>query len=283
MDNVLLRYTDYQDTHESRTNKDIVDTLNKKANSKNLENLDSDDDAFSPSEEDKYLNAGLVTSSSTSNGPDDQPTNGNNGPISSNKMMLNALSQHHLGLGNVSSLNGSNHHSLGSNGQLINNGQLGNGLLNSSFASSDIHMLMQQQQLMAQQQLTNGRSNNSTNNSNLSSVGLSINNSPYTHESNLMAPSTQFSPPSNCVSPRPSSSGNLLEMNSTNGYHRTCSPSSSLSGGSTSPNSTICVKSSTNGNPNSSNHIRNASAELLSKKLSGYPLPYDNRKFTNYI
>ncbi len=68
-----------------------------------------------------------MTSSSTSNGPDDnQPTNGgNNGPISSNKLMLNALSHHQLsGLSSVGSLNGSsNHQSLTANGQLINGGQ----------------------------------------------------------------------------------------------------------------------------------------------------------------
>lgn len=218
-----------------------------------------------------------MTSSSTSNGPDDnQPTNGNNGPINSNKLMLNALSQHHQlsGLSSVGSLNGGSNHQLTGNNQLINSGQaLGNGLLNGGF-SGDLGMLMQQQQLMAQHQhlASNGRANSNnggTNNTNLSPVGLTINNSPYTHESNLMAPRTQFSPPSNCVSPRPSSSGNLLEMGS-NGYHRTCSPSSSLSGGSTSPNSTICVKSSTNGNPNS-NHISNASAAILSKKLRANP------------
>lgn len=295
MDSVLLKYTDYQDTHESRTNQDIVDTLNKKENSKNMENLDSDDDAFSPEEDSKYLTGGLVTSSSTSNNGQDDGSTGN-GPISggNNKLMLNALV--HPSLTGVSSLtNGGLNHSLASaNGQLINGG-LSNGLLNSGIVPSDFESLMQQQ-MMVQHNLTNGRSN--ANSSNLSPVGL-INNSPYTHESNLMAPSTQFSPPSNCVSPRPSSSNNLLEMGS-NGYHRTCSPSSSLSGGSTSPNSTVCVKSS-NGNPHNNNHISNTSAAVLNKKLrgnpglnrneileqiSGYPSAlssYDNRKFTNYI
>ena len=266
MDNVLLRYTDYQDTHESRTNQDIVDTLNKKENSKNMENLDSDDDAFSPEEDTKYLTGGLVTSSSTSNGPDDGPTNGNNGPISGNKLMLNALAQYPLS--NVSSLTNGGLNSLaGVNGQLTNGGPtgLGNGLLNSGLGPNEFEMLMQQQQAMVQQHhnLANGRTNGANNSTaNLSPVGL-INNSPYAHESNLMAASTQFSPPSTCVSPRPSSSGNLLEMSS-NGYHRTCSPSS-LSGGSTSPNSTVCVKN-TNGGPNS-NHISNPSAALLKKNL----------------
>lgn len=274
MDNVLLRYTDYQDTHESRTNQDIVDTLNKKEN-KNMENLDSDDDAFSPEEDTKYP-IGLVTSSSTSNGQD-EATNGNNGPISGNKLMLNPLAhQLQLGVGISQLTNGgqNHHHSLGSgNGHLLNGQSLGNGLLNSGLAHSDFEMLMQQNNnsalaAMAQQQITNGRSNGSNNSSTLSPVGLTINNSPYTHESNLMPPSTQFSPPSTCVSPRPSSSGNLLEMGS-NGYHRTCSPSS-LSGGSTSPNSTVnCIKSSNGGQNN--NHISNTSAAILNKKLRANP------------
>jgi len=245
MDNVLLRYTDYQDTHESRTNQDIVDTLNKKENSKNLDNLDSDDDAFSP-EEDKFMSSGLVTSSSTSNGPDEGP-NLNNG-LNSGKM-INALTQHQLGGLNV--INGGINHSLGANGsQLLNGSQLG-----------QFEMLIQQPHnnalaaAMAHQHL-NGRSNGGNNLTSGSVVS-------YAHDSNnLMAPSTQFSPPSTCVSPRPSSSGNLLEMSS-NGYHRTCSPSS-LSGGSTSP--TICIKNNSNGGLNN-NQIN--SSVLLSKKLRG--------------
>lgn len=270
MDSVLLRYTDYQDTHESRTNQDIVDTLNKKESKNNEGNLDSDDDAFSPEEDtlnnNKYL-TGVVTSSSTSNGPDEQ----NNGPISGNNKntmntmnAINALANHQAQQQLV------NHNQLGIPPHLLGS-QLTNNILN----PQEFNLLIQNQtgnnsnlanHLMAQHhQLSNGRSNGA-NNSTLSPVGLTINNnSPYSHDgSNLMAASTQFSPPSNCVSPRPSSSGNMIDMGQ-NGYHRTtCSPSSSVSGGSTSPNSTVCVKNSnSNGGPN--NHISN-SAQMLNKK-----------------
>lgn len=272
MDSVLLRYTDYQDTHESRTNQDIVDTLNKKESKNNEGNLDSDDDAFSPEEDtlnnNKYGMTSVVTSSSTSNGPD-EPTNG---PISGNKLnMINALA-HPLQLSGVNSLtNGGQNHLLGSGNNHLLNGQLGNGLLNQHEFNMLIHNQSANNNVLAtamaqhhQQQLSNGRTNGASN-STLSPVGLINSNSPYSHDgSNLMAASTQFSPPSNCVSPRPSSSGNMIDMGP-NGYHRTtCSPSSSVSGGSTSPNSTVCVKNSnSNGGPN--NHISN-SAQMLNKK-----------------
>ena len=63
-------------------------------------------------------------------------------------------------------------------------------------------------------------------------VSLPLNSSPYAADSGttLLQP-TQPSP----HSPRPSSSGAMLDMSS-NGYHRACSPSS-LSGGSGSPSS----------------------------------------------
>ena len=268
MDSVLLRYTDYQDTHESRTNQDIVDTLNKKESKNNEGNLDSDDDAFSPDDEthntltnNKYLTS--VNPSSTSNGPE-EPTNGS---ISGNKLSMNTINA----LTHNQQLLNSNQNHLLNNPHLLN-GQLSNGLLN----PHDFNMLIHNQSsanntlasVMAQhhqQQLSNGRSNGA-NNSTLSPITLTVNNnSPYSHDgSNLMAASTQFSPPSNCVSPRPSSSGNMIDMGP-NGYHRApCSPSSSVSGGSTSPNSTVCVKNSnSNGGPN--NHLSN-SAQMLNKK-----------------
>lgn len=69
-------------------------------------------------------------------------------------------------------------------------------------------------------------------------VNLPLNSSPYPQDSSLLQPN-QLSPQSACVSPRPSSSGAILDgMAGTNGYHRACSPSS-LSGGSNSPNSAI--------------------------------------------
>lgn len=283
MDSVLLRYTDYQDTHESRTNQDIVDTLNKKESKNNEGTLDSDDDNFSPEEETVNANkfggmAGVVTSSSTSNGPDES-ANG----ISGNKQlnMINAL--HPLQLSGVNSLTNGQGQLLGTHNHMLNT-NLNPHLLNNQL--HDFNMLINGQpgnnalaSAMAQhhqQQMSNGQ-RNGTSNSTLSPVGLINGNSPYSHDgSNLMAASTQFSPPSNCVSPRPSSSGNMIDMGP-NGYHRTtCSPSSSVSGGSTSPNSTVCIKNSnSNGGPN--NHINNSAQMLNNKKhrplVSQPPVP----------
>lgn len=81
-------------------------------------------------------------------------------------------------------------------------------------------------------------------------VNLPLNSSPYSNapqDSSLLQP-TQLSPQSACVSPRPSSSGTMLDMTnaSTNGYHRACSPSS-LSGGSSSPNSVVVQSGKANG------------------------------------
>ena len=53
---------------------------------------------------------------------------------------------------------------------------------------------------------------------------------------------SQLSPQSVCMSPRPSSSGAIMELGpNTNDYQRSCSPGS-LSGGSSSPNSIIGQK-----------------------------------------
>lgn len=58
MDHVLLRYTDYNEPHESRTNQDIMKTLQKKDHSKDNEQVDSDDDGFPPDEPpNKYMGA----------------------------------------------------------------------------------------------------------------------------------------------------------------------------------------------------------------------------------
>lgn len=69
-------------------------------------------------------------------------------------------------------------------------------------------------------------------------VNLPMNSSPYAPQDSSLLQPQQLSPQSACVSPRPSSSGAMLDMTnaSTNGYHRACSPSS-LSAGSSSPNS----------------------------------------------
>lgn len=68
-------------------------------------------------------------------------------------------------------------------------------------------------------------------------MNLPLNSSPFPQDNSSLLQPNQLSPQSAC-SPRPSSSGTVLDMNNatTNGYHRPCSPSS-LSGGSSSPNS----------------------------------------------
>lgn len=50
MDDVLMKYTEYNEPHESRTNADIVDALSKKEHNKTLDAVDSDDDGFAAEE-----------------------------------------------------------------------------------------------------------------------------------------------------------------------------------------------------------------------------------------
>ncbi|KAI4792125.1 hypothetical protein KUCAC02_033591, partial [Chaenocephalus aceratus] len=56
MDKVLLKYTEYNEPHESRTNADIVDTLRKKGlNGCDSPDIEADDSAGqSPESDDKY-------------------------------------------------------------------------------------------------------------------------------------------------------------------------------------------------------------------------------------
>uniref|UniRef100_A0A3B1IKT0 Myocyte enhancer factor 2ca n=1 Tax=Astyanax mexicanus TaxID=7994 RepID=A0A3B1IKT0_ASTMX len=55
MDKVLLKYTEYNEPHESRTNSDIVETLRKKGlNGCDSPDIDGDDSGHSPESEDKY-------------------------------------------------------------------------------------------------------------------------------------------------------------------------------------------------------------------------------------
>nr|ALU85241.1 myocyte enhancer factor 2ca variant 4 [Danio rerio] len=55
MDKVLLRYTEYNEPHESRTNSDIVETLRKKGlNGCDSPDIDAGDSGHSPESEDKY-------------------------------------------------------------------------------------------------------------------------------------------------------------------------------------------------------------------------------------
>lgn len=153
MDKVLLKYTEYNEPHESRTNSDIVEALNKKEHKGSSNGCDSPepDDAqytLTPRTEAKY-----------------------------NKI------------------------------------------------NEEFEMMMQRGAHM------NGSAGGRS--AGISPVPVPLNSSPYAPDSALLQP-TQPSPP--CHSPRPSSSGAMLDMSSSNGYHRACSPSS-LSGGSGSPNS----------------------------------------------
>ncbi|XP_016149978.1 myocyte-specific enhancer factor 2C-like [Sinocyclocheilus grahami] len=55
MDKVLLKYTEYNEPHESRTNSDIVETLRKKGlNGCDSTDIDAEDSGHSPESEDKY-------------------------------------------------------------------------------------------------------------------------------------------------------------------------------------------------------------------------------------
>jgi MADS-box transcription enhancer factor 2A len=166
MDKVLLKYTEYNEPHESRTNSDIVEALNKKEHKNSANGCDSpepDDTQYTltPRTEAKY-----------------------------NK-------------------------------------------INEEF------------ELMMQRNAAHINGNRSTPTSGLTQsagispipVSLPLNSSPYAPQDSSLLQTTQLSPHSSCVSPRPSSSGAMIDMTNpatTNGYHRSCSPSA-LSG-SSSPN-----------------------------------------------
>ncbi|CAF1463487.1 unnamed protein product, partial [Didymodactylos carnosus] len=66
MDKILLKYTEYNEPHESRTNNDIVQILNKKE-SKHLDNNDSDNDMESGNECEEKSDDNTNNSSSTTN------------------------------------------------------------------------------------------------------------------------------------------------------------------------------------------------------------------------
>ncbi|RWS29964.1 myocyte-specific enhancer factor 2-like protein [Leptotrombidium deliense] len=164
MDKVLLKYTEYNEPHESRTNSDIVEALSKKEHKSSVNGCDSpepDDTQYTltPRTEAKY-----------------------------NK-------------------------------------------INEEF------------ELMMQRNAVHINGNRQPSSSGMSPlpVNLPLNSSPYPPQDSSLLQPTQLSPQSGCVSPRPSSSGAMIDMSATNGYHRACSPSS-LSGGSSSPNSIVCVK-----------------------------------------
>lgn len=160
MDKVLLKYTEYNEPHESRTNSDIVEALNKKEHKGSSNGCDSPE----PDEGVQYLT-----------------------PRTEAK--YNKINE-------------------------------------------EFELMMQRNVAAA------GHLNGSNRATGLSPVpvNLPLNSSPFASDSGLLQP-TQPSPQSTCVSPRPSSSsGQMMDMSNSNGYHRPCSPSS-MSGGSSSPNS----------------------------------------------
>ncbi|KAI1301542.1 Myocyte-specific enhancer factor 2A [Halotydeus destructor] len=169
MDKVLLKYTEYNEPHESRTNSDIVEALNKKEHKGSGNGCDSPepDEAYTltPRTEAKY-----------------------------NKI------------------------------------------------NEEFEMMMQRNGHM-----NGNRSQPSSSGLSPVPVNLPLNSSPYPQQDSSILQPTQLSPQSACVSPRPSSSGTMIDMTNatTNAYHRPCSPSS-MSGGSSSPNSVVNSKQSGN-------------------------------------
>jgi MADS-box transcription enhancer factor 2 len=165
MDKVLLKYTEYNEPHESRTNTDILEALNKKEHKGSSNGCDSPEPdegvqySLTPRSEEKY-----------------------------NKINQEFEMMMQRGVSSAGHLNGSN------------NNRTAAGL-------SPVP------------------------------VNLPLNSSPFASDNSGLLQPTQPSPQSGCVSPRPSSSsGQMMDMTNSNGYHRPCSPSS-LSGGSSSPNS----------------------------------------------
>jgi len=162
MDKVLLKYTEYNEPHESRTNSDIVEALSKKEHKGSANGCDS---------------------------PDHDDDEGS----------YQLAPRHH----------------------------------NNKIQNDDFEMMMQRNGPPI-----NGRPGGGLHPTGVSlPVNLPLNSSPYSHgpqDSSLHAVN-QLSPNSSCVSPRPSSSGTMIDMSNANGYHRSSSPSA-LSGGSNSPN-----------------------------------------------
>ncbi|XP_053209858.1 myocyte-specific enhancer factor 2A-like isoform X2 [Panonychus citri] len=179
MDKVLLKYTEYNEPHESRTNSDIVETLNKKEHKNSPNGCDSPE-------------------------PDDAG------------YTLNQRSE------------------------------------------AKYNKLSEEFDLVLQRNATHINGNRSQPSSSRISpvpVTVALNSSPYPNqESTSLLQPAELSPQPVSLSPRPSSSGAMLAVtsgssgSSTNGYHhRACSPSS-LSGGSSSPNSIVCIKGSVSPN-----------------------------------
>ncbi|CAI4227300.1 unnamed protein product [Auanema sp. JU1783] len=84
MDKVLLKYTEYNEPHESRTNNDIMETLQRKE-SKNGGGCDSDDDSPGPSTPCPQPTPNSQTPASQANScmPNHSGVNGNSGAMAS--------------------------------------------------------------------------------------------------------------------------------------------------------------------------------------------------------
>ncbi|XP_075677218.1 myocyte enhancer factor 2 [Dermatophagoides pteronyssinus] len=173
MDKVLLKYTEYNEPHESRTNSDIVEALNKK------EHKGSSNGCDSPEPDDSQYTL-------TPN------RNENKYKLNDDFELMMQQRNSHIN-GNRSTPTG-----------LTSSGGGGGG------------------------------------NGNLTQIPINLNSlnssSPYAPQDSSLLQTQQLSPHSSCVSPRPSSSGAMIELTSntstttasatTNGYHhRSCSPS----------------------------------------------------------
>ncbi|KAI7697698.1 Myocyte-specific enhancer factor 2A [Sarcoptes scabiei] len=211
MDKVLLKYTEYNEPHESRTNSDIVEALNKKEHKGSSNGCDSPE-------------------------PDD--------------------SQYTLPSRNDSKYK----------------------------LNDDFELMMQRNShINGNRSTPNGLTGGLT----AIPVSLSLNSSTnYAPQDSSLLQTQQPSPHSSCVSPRPSSSGAMIDMTSsstatTNGYHRSCSPSA-LSG-SGSPNLFITgSKGSINGqNANNKSSVitngTNATNGTGSGSISNGPGGTNNR------
>lgn len=222
MDKVLLKYTEYNEPHESRTNSDIVEALNKK------EHKGSSNGCDSPEPDDSQY---TLTPSSRNE--------------TSNKYKLNDDFELMMPR-NATHLNGNRNTPTG-------------GLTSSVGPNSLSQIPVTLSQLQNSLSNNNNNNNNSNNNNNTNNVSAS---SPYAPQDSSLMQSTQLSPHSSCVSPRPSSSGAMIDMSNsaTNGYHhRSCSPSTMS--GSSSPSNLIITSGNngTNGAGTGNNGKPNAS------------------------
>jgi len=270
MDKVLLKYTEYNEPHESRTNSDIVEALNKKEHKGSSNGCDSPEpdegvpSSMTPRSEAKYIkieqeyemmlqrnaaaaaghlngrSAGLIPVPVLNSSPF-SPDSGLQRNTAATGGHLNGRS---AGLSPVPVINSSPFSpdsgllpptqtspptACGSRRPSSNSGQMMDRRETKYIKIEHEYDMMIQRNSAASTGHLNGRG------AGLSPVPVH-NSSPFSPDSGLLPP-TQPSPPSACVSPRPSSSssssGQIMDMGNSNGYNRPCSPSS-MSGGSNS-------------------------------------------------